>query len=78
MFLSNKTPPHISTLILLAGLSAMVMNIFLPSLPGMTVYFDTDYGVMQLSVALYLAASAVLQVLLGPISDQIGRRPVLL
>ena len=78
MFLSNKTPPHISTLILLAGLSAMVMNIFLPSLPGMTVYFDTDYGVMQLSVALYLAASAVLQVLIGPISDQIGRRPVLL
>ena len=54
------------------------MNIFLPSLPGMTVYFDTDYGVMQLSVALYLAASAVLQVLIGPISDQIGRRPVLL
>ena len=78
MFLSNKTPPHISTLILLAGLSAMVMNIFLPSLPGMTVYFDTEYGVMQLSVALYLGASAVLQVLIGPISDQIGRRPVLL
>ena len=78
MYFSRKTPPHISTLILLAGLSAMVMNIFLPSLPGMTVYFDTDYSVMQLSVATYLAASAVLQTLIGPISDQIGRRPVLL
>lgn len=78
MYLSSRTPPHISTLILLAGLSAMVMNIFLPSLPGMTVYFDTDYSVMQLSVAAYLGASAVLQILIGPISDQIGRRPVLL
>jgi DHA1 family bicyclomycin/chloramphenicol resistance-like MFS transporter len=56
----------------------MVMNIFLPSLPGMTEYFQTDYSVMQLSVAAYLAASAVLQVLIGPISDQIGRRPVLM
>ncbi len=56
----------------------MIMNIFLPSLPGMTIYFDTDYSVMQLSVAGYLAASAILQVLIGPISDQIGRRPVLM
>ncbi|NQY61861.1 multidrug effflux MFS transporter [Cognatishimia sp.] len=78
MYLSRKSPPHISTLILLAGLSAMVMNVFLPSLPGMTIYFDTDYSVMQLAVAGYLGASAVLQVLIGPISDQIGRRPVLL
>ncbi|MGR3813838.1 MAG: multidrug effflux MFS transporter [Cognatishimia activa] len=78
MYFSRKSPPHISTLILLAGLSAMVMNIFLPSLPGMTVYFDTDYSVMQLAVAGYLGASAVLQILIGPISDQIGRRPVLL
>ena len=78
MYFNRKTPPHISTLILLAGLSAMVMNIFLPSLPGMTAYFNSDYGVMQLSVAGYLAASAILQTLIGPISDQIGRRPVLI
>lgn len=77
-FLDRRTPPHISTLILMAGLSALTMNIFLPSLPGMAAYFDAPYALMQLSVALYLALSAVLQVLIGPISDRYGRRKVLL
>jgi len=77
-FLDRTTPPHIITLILLAGMSAMVMNIFLPSLPHMAEHFNTDYSVMQLSVALYLLCSAVLQLFIGPISDYVGRRPVLL
>ncbi|OSQ51984.1 multidrug effflux MFS transporter [Marivita geojedonensis] len=77
-FLDRSTPPHIVTLILLAGLSALVMNIFLPSLPNMTAYFNTEYRLMQLSVAVYLGVNAVLQVLIGPISDKLGRRPVIL
>lgn len=77
-FLDRTTPPHIVTLILLAGLSALTMNIFLPSLPGMAAWFEAPYALMQLSVALYLAVSAVLQVIIGPISDRYGRRPVLL
>jgi MFS transporter, DHA1 family, multidrug resistance protein len=77
-YLDRSTAPHVSTLILLAGISAMAMNIFLPSLPGMAAHFDVDYGVMQLSVATYLAMSAVLQILIGPISDKFGRRPVIL
>ena len=77
-FLDRTTPPHIVTLTLFAGLSAMAMNIFLPSLPSMTVYFDTDYRLMQLSVALYLAVNAALQLVIGPISDRFGRRPVIL
>lgn len=77
-FLDRRTPPHISTLILLAGLSALTMNIFLPSLPGMAAWFGVPYALMQLSVALYLALSAVLQILIGPISDRYGRRNVLL
>ncbi|MFD0857677.1 multidrug effflux MFS transporter [Roseovarius aquimarinus] len=77
-FLNRKTPPHISTLILMTGLSALAMNIFLPSLPNMATYFDAPYRLMQLSVALYLAVNAVLQILIGPISDKLGRRPVIL
>src|SRR6056297_557430 len=76
--LDRSTPPHILTLILLAGISALAMNIFLPSLPGMTAYFDTEYRLVQLSVALYLAVNASLQVVMGPISDRLGRRPVIL
>ena len=77
-FLDRTTPPKIVTLILLAGLSALTMNIFLPSLPGMAAYFGVPYGVMQQSVALYLALSAALQVVIGPISDRYGRRNVLI
>ena len=77
-FLDRSTPPHIMTLVLLTGMSAMAMNMFLPSLPAMTEYFATDYRIMQLSVALYLGINAVLQVFVGPLSDRFGRRPVLL
>ena len=76
--LDRSTPPHISTLILLAGMSAMVMNIFLPSLPQMAEYFGTSYGVIQLSVPLYLFCSAIVQLFIGPVSDNLGRRSVML
>lgn len=77
-FLDRTSPPHIATLILIAGLSALSMNIFLPSLPNMAAYFEVDYAVMQLSVSLYLGVSAILQILIGPLSDRYGRRNVLL
>ena len=77
-FLDRHTPPVLATLILMAGLSALTMNIFLPSLPGMAAYFGVPYGLMQQSVALYLALSAGLQILIGPLSDRYGRRKVLL
>ncbi|MEM6407256.1 MAG: multidrug effflux MFS transporter [Pseudomonadota bacterium] len=77
-FLDRTTPPHLVTLVLLAGVSAMSMSIFLPSLPAMTAEFGTSYGVMQLSVSLYLAFTAFAQILVGPISDKYGRRPIVL
>ncbi len=53
-FLDRTTPPHIVTLILIAGLAALSLNIFLPSLPLMAEYFGVPYASMQLSVSLYL------------------------
>ncbi len=77
-FLDRTTPPHLLTLVLVAGLSALTMNIFLPSLPGMAEWFGVPYGLMQQSVALYLALSAALQIAIGPLSDRFGRRKVLI
>lgn len=77
-FLDRTTPPHVLTLVLMAGLGAMNMSAFLPSLPHMTEYFSTRYDVMQLAVSLYLAITAVMQVFIGPISDRYGRRRVVL
>lgn len=76
--LDKTSPPHIATLILLSGLQAMAMNVFLPSLPTMGAHFGTTAAVMGLSVGIYLAASAVIQLFAGPVADNIGRRPVIL
>ena len=77
-FLDRNTPPHIATLILIAGISALEMIDLPAQLPRMTEYFETDYATMQLALSRYLAASAVLQIFIGPISDSYGRRPVLM
>jgi MFS transporter, DHA1 family, multidrug resistance protein len=75
---NRTTPPHIGTLIAIAGLAALSLNIFLPSLAAMALYFRVPYAQMQLTVSAYIATTAVIQIFIGPISDRIGRRPVLL
>lgn len=77
-FLDRRTPPHIATLILMAGLGALSLNIFLPSLPSMAAFFGVPYPSMQLSVSLYLAVTALVQIVIGPLSDRFGRRRVML
>jgi len=77
-FLNRSTPPHIFTLILLASISALTMNIFLPSLPNIASDLNSSTNLLGLSVGIYLASSAVLQLIIGPFSDQFGRRPLIL
>lgn len=76
--ISRTTPPHIITLVAAAALGPLAMNVFLPSLPGITDYFETTAATSQLSVSLYLGAVALLQLVFGPLSDKFGRRPVIL
>ncbi|NOD91259.1 Bcr/CflA family efflux MFS transporter [Ruegeria sp. HKCCD4884] len=73
-----QTPPHLITLIFATALSVLSLNMFLPSLAHMSEDFGVDYGLMNLSVAGYLAISAMLQLIMGPLSDRFGRRPILL
>jgi len=77
-YLNRRTAPHITTLVIATSTGALAMNVFLPSLPAMARYFQTDYAVVQLAVSLFLAATAVLQLVIGPASDRYGRRPVML
>ena len=76
-FLDRRSPPNIVTLILLASVSGLALNIFLPSLPNMTAHFETEYGLMQMAVAFYLGMNAILQLIIGPISDRYGRKGLL-
>jgi len=74
----TKTPPHLVTLILLPAFSVLSLNMFLPSLANIAVDLDADYATVSLAVAGYLAVTAIVQLVVGPLSDRIGRRPVLL
>ena len=76
VFLSKETQPSMLTLVLLASISALAMNSFLPSLPNMAEHFGSSTALMGLSVGVYLGTSAVFQILVGPLSDRIGRRTV--
>ncbi|MCP4185113.1 MAG: multidrug effflux MFS transporter [Hyphomicrobiales bacterium] len=77
-FLDRQSPPHIFTLVMMVALSALSMNIFLPSLPSISEHFDEDKNIVQLTITLYLFATAFLQPILGPLSDYYGRRPIVL
>ncbi|MDE2790789.1 MAG: multidrug effflux MFS transporter [Paracoccaceae bacterium] len=77
-FLDRDTPPHLSTLVLVAAVSSVSMNIFLASLPAMAAYFDTTPAIMQYSISGYVFLSGVMQLAIGPLSDRYGRRMVLL
>jgi MFS transporter, DHA1 family, multidrug resistance protein len=77
-FLDRTTPPKIITLVLITGIAALALNIFLPSLPAMARSFGVDELRINLVVSGYLAMTAAIQIVIGPISDRFGRRPVLL
>lgn len=77
-FLDPSTPPSLFTLTFVAAMAAVSMNVFLPSLPGMARYFNADYHLIQLSVALYLFVNGALQLVIGPLSDRYGRRPIIM
>ena len=71
-------PPALLTLIALSGLSVVSLNMFLPSLTNIAREFQVDYALVNLCIAGYAAVSAVLQLVMGPLSDRFGRRPVIL
>jgi DHA1 family bicyclomycin/chloramphenicol resistance-like MFS transporter len=79
MFPAASAPPMLFTLVLLNGLSAVSLNMFLPSLSNIAADFQAGYGLLaSASIAGYAGMTTVLQLLIGPLSDRVGRRPVIL
>lgn len=74
----ERTPPTILTLILMTGIATLTLNMFVPSLVNIATELDADYALVSVSIAGYLAVTAVLQIIVGPLSDRYGRRPVIL
>ena len=70
--------PPVLALVAVSAISPFAINSVVPSMPAIEHAFDTDYGRVQLILSLFLAAVAVSQIIIGPLSDRFGRRPVLL
>jgi len=54
------------------------LNIFIPAVPELVNAFATDPGTVQLTISLFLLSLASGQLVMGPLSDRFGRRPVVL
>ncbi len=86
-----RTPPEAATargvahprimltlLVVMTGLAPISLYLLVPALPMLATTFGTDASVVQLTVSLYMVGIACSQILLGPLSDRFGRRPVML
>lgn len=59
-------------------LASLAMDVYLPVVPQMPERLGTTPALVQLTLSLYMAVLGLGQVVFGPISDRIGRRPVLI
>ena len=75
---SRPAVPSVGILVAVSMLQPVGINMFVPSIPGMRLAFATDATTIQLTISLYLVATAISMLVLGPLSDRFGRRPVLL
>jgi MFS transporter, DHA1 family, multidrug resistance protein len=72
------TTAWIPILLTVYNLAANLSNdIYLPSLPHLVTVFTTTPSVMQLTLTAWFAGVALPQLFFGPLSDRLGRRPLL-
>ena len=60
----------------LVAVGPFAIDTYLPAFPAMAVYFGVSTASVQLSISFFFIGSAIGQVVGGPISDRVGRRPV--
>ncbi len=65
-------------LALLLGIQPVTTDLYLPALPALTAGFGAPMSHAQLTLSALLLAFGCSQLLLGPLADRFGRRPVLL
>ena len=61
----------------LAAFPPLVTDMYLPALPAMTTEFQTTASAVQMSLAACILGLAAGQLVFGPLSDRLGRKPLL-
>ncbi|CDH02407.1 Bcr/CflA family multidrug efflux MFS transporter [Xenorhabdus bovienii] len=68
-------------LVLILGLLSMLMplaiDMYLPSMPTIATNFGVDAGRVQMTLSSYILGFAIGQMVYGPMSDSLGRKPVI-
>src|SRR5262245_49174763 len=64
-------------LVLMTGVAPISLYMLVPALPVLATTFQSDIQVAQMTVSLYMVGIACSQLIMGPLSDRFGRRPVL-
>src|SRR3984957_17140897 len=65
-------------LVAMTGVAPISLYMLVPALPHLVTNFKSDISIAQMTVSLYMVGIACSQILMGPLSDRYGRRPVLL
>ncbi|HVV68131.1 MAG TPA: multidrug effflux MFS transporter [Gammaproteobacteria bacterium] len=56
---------------------AFAMDVYIPVVPEMKQYFHTNQANVQLTLSLFMVVTGLGQLLMGPITDQYGRRRII-
>lgn len=67
--------PSLLVLVAISTLQPIALNLLAPATPMLARHFNTSYAHIQLTLTLYLVAVALVQLVIGPLSDRFGRRP---
>jgi MFS transporter, DHA1 family, multidrug resistance protein len=70
--------PFLLMLVAISALQPFALNVLAPATPALARAFSTNYATIQLTLTLYLVTVAVVQLVVGPLSDRFGRRPCVL
>jgi DHA1 family bicyclomycin/chloramphenicol resistance-like MFS transporter len=71
-----RTPIWLLVMITISG--TLAMHMFVPALPDAAASLHVGSTAMQMTISVYIIGLAVGQLIYGPLSDSLGRRPMLL
>ena len=73
-----KKQAPIAVLFTMIFAGQVASTIFLPGLPSIAVELNISRSIVQIMVPVYLAAFASTQLIIGPLSDKFGRKPIVM